>query len=289
MKKEYCFAAVSIIFWSTLAVAAKLLLESLNNFQLLCISSLFAFATLLLFNIATGKIRMLIKYRIKDVLTIAAIGVPGTFLYYVFYYAGAENLLASQAFIINYMWPIMSVIFACIILKEKMTIRKGIAIAMSFLGVIIVSGLAHLNFNQDILIGTMLCLMGAVTYGLFTALNQKMNYDKCISMMINFFVAFILTAVIIIARKDSFIPTPVQLFGIAWNGIFTMAIANTTWILALEHGNTAKISNLAYITPFLSLLWSSIALKEALSIYSVIGLLVIVGGILIQLQENKKV
>lgn len=287
MKKTYIFAAISIFFWSTLAVTAKLLLNSLNNIQLLCVSSLFAGVVLLVANIVMGKIKILKRYSFKDYLITALIGLPGTFLYYIFYYAGAERLPASQAFIINYMWPIMSVVFACIVLKEKMTTRKFVAIILSFLGVAVVTGGELLGFNKEMLAGSILCLMGAVSYGLFTSLNQKMNYDKCISMMINFFVAFVLTGIIIVVKRDLFIPEYMQLLGIAWNGIFTMAIPNTMWILALEQGNTAKISNLAYITPFLSLVWTSLILKEDLNFYSVIGLLVIVAGIFIQLKDNK--
>lgn len=288
MRKEYSLAATSIFLWSTLAAMAKVLLGAFNNIQLLCVSSFFAGISLLIFNIATGKLKIFKGYKMKDFLIIALIGFPGTFLYYIFYYAGAERLLASQAFIINYMWPIMSVVFACIILKEKMTARKVCAIILSFLGVAVVTGDGLLSFNKEMLIGAILCLLGAVSYGLFTSLNQKMNYDKCISMMINFFVAFILTGIIIAFKGDLFAPNFVQLLGLTYNGIFTMAIPNTMWILALEYGNTAKISNLAYITPFLSLIWTSLLLKEELNFYSIIGLLIIIGGIFIQLTNTRK-
>lgn len=288
MKKTYFYAGVSIFCWSTLAVTAKLLLESINNIQLLCLSSLVAGLVLLVMNILTGKIKILKEFCLKDYFVVTLIGLPGIFLYHVFYYAGAERLLASQAFIINYMWPIASVVFACIILKEKMTLRKGVAIVLSFIGVAIVTGGELLHFNKNMLAGTALCLLGAISYGLFTTLNQKKNYDKCISMMINFFVSFILTGVIIAVKGDWFVPNHIQLIGIVWSGVFTMAIPNTTWILALEGGNTAKISNLAYITPFLSLVWTSLILKEDLNFYSIIGLLVIIIGIFIQIKDEQK-
>lgn len=67
-----------------------------------------------------------------------------------------------------------------------------------------------------------------------------------------------------------------------------MAIANTVWVVALSLGNTAKISNLAYITPFLSLVWTFLILKEPLNIYSIVGLVVIVCGILIQIRDKDK-
>ena len=133
MEKSYFYAGTAIFFWSTVATVAKLMLGSINNFQLLWMTSVFAALFLLAVNIFTGNIRNLRDYRPKDYLISALIGLPGTFFYYVFYYAGTGIMAtASQAFIINYLWPIMSVVFACILLGEKMTVRKVVAIAMSF-------------------------------------------------------------------------------------------------------------------------------------------------------------
>ena len=77
-----------------------------------------------------------------------------------------------------------------------------------------------------------------------------------------------------------------ETIGLAYNGIFVLAIATTTWALALDFGDTAKISNLAYITPFASLVWTSVILKESISVWSVAGLVIIVLGIFIQLGQN---
>lgn len=104
-------------------------------------------------------------------------------------------------------------------------------------------------------------------------------------MMLNFGVSFLLTSIINIANHELFVPDSVQILGFAWMGIFIMALASTTWTVALESGETAKISNLAYITPFLSLVWTSFILKEKLSFYSIAGLLVIALGILIQMKK----
>ncbi len=216
------------------------------------------------------------------------LGLPGTFFYYIFYYAGADILPASQAFIINYLWPIMCVVFACIILKEKMTVRKGVAIAMSFLGVVVVTGSELIALNKTVIFGAVLCTLGAICYGLFTSLNQKFSYNKSISMMLNYFVTFILTTVINAIGGKLFVPAPEQILGFVWNGMFTMAISCTSWVLALESGKTAKISNLAYITPFLSLVWTSLILKEELHLTFIIGLVIIVAGIFVQLNGKSK-
>lgn len=286
MKKTYLLAGTAIFFWSTVAVTTKLLLGTHNNFQVLSVSALFAAIFLLGVNVATGNIKKLKNYKLKDYVISMLIGLPGTFFYYVFYYAGADMMLASQAFIVNYLWPIMSIVFACIILKEKMTPRKAIAVIISFLGVAIVTGSDIMHFSGNVMYGTLLCISGAICYGIFTSLNQKFHYDKRLSMMMNYVVTYILTGIINIANGDAFVPSFAEAFGFVWNGVFTMAIANTAWTIALESGKTAKISNLAYITPFVSLIWTSLILKEELNINFVLGLIAIILGIFIQLKDS---
>lgn len=288
MKKQYLYAGVSIFCWSTVAVVTKLLLGDLNQFQLLWVSSFFAGSFLLVVNLITGQLKKLKQWKVKDFAISALCGIPGTFLYYVFYYAGAARMEASHAFIINYLWPIMSVVFACIILKEKLTFKKVLAIAVSFVGVGIVSFSRLGSFSTDMLLGTVLCMLGAVCYGVFTALNRKVHYEKSLSMMVNYAVTFLLTTLINGVRGDLFLPTGLQALGMAWNGMFTMAAAGTLWIMALDRGKTEKISNLAYITPFLSLVWTTLILKEAFNPLSILGLAVIVSGILIQFERRKK-
>lgn len=281
-------AATSIFFWSTVAVISKLLLNSYNNMQVLWVSVFFAGTALLIYNIASGNIKKLKDYTAKDYVMSVMIGLPSTFFYYVFFYAGTSLMLASQAFIVNYLWPIMSVLFACIILKEKMTIRKTIAICISFVGVIVVTSGELLSFNTKTLLGVLCCVLGAVSYGIFTAINQKFDYDKRNTMMLSYGSTFVLTTIINAVAGNLFIPSALQTIGFAWNGVCTMAIATTVWVIALGYGKTAKISNLAYITPFLSLVWTSIFLKEKISILSVVGLIIIVLGIFIQLKDKEE-
>lgn len=286
MKKAYLLAGISIACWSTVAVVSKLLLSQLDNIQLLWASSFFAALFLLGYNLFKGSLKQLKAYKLKDYGISILIGLPSTLFYYLFYYAGTDIMPASQAFIVNYLWPIMSVVFACIILKEKITTRKIIAILISFVGVIIVSCENLLHFSKDMLTGTACCILGAISYGLFTALNRKFAYDKFVTLMLSYFMSFLITSVINGIKGDLFLPNGIQLLGFAWNGIFTMAIANTVWVLALSAGSTAKISNLAYITPFLSLVWTSLILKEPLNVYSIIGLGVIVCGVFIQIKNK---
>ena len=84
MKKTYLTAFGAIFFWSTVAVTTKLLLGNHSNFQVLWISVLLAGIFLLAVNAATGKLKILKTYKPRDYAISALIGLPGTFLYYMF-------------------------------------------------------------------------------------------------------------------------------------------------------------------------------------------------------------
>lgn len=288
MKKSYILAFSAIFFWSTMATISKLLLGSFNSVFVLLVSSVFAFVFLLVKNIITHNMVRLREYSFKDCVIMVLIGLPGILFYNLLYYLGAAIMPASQAFIINYLWPIMSIIFACIILKEKLNFRKIVAILMSFLGVSLVAGTGDGGLGGGALLGAVSIFFAAVSYGLFTALNQKFKYDKNISMMLVYAATTVITAVIC-AFTNGFATMGVKdVLGFAWNGALVMGAANTAWAIALESGETAKISNLAYITPFASLVWIAIFLKESINPFAFLGLLIIVAGILIQLGGKKK-
>ena len=288
MKKTYLYAGIAIFLWSTVATVCKILLDEINSIQLLWMNASIAGLFLLVVNVITGNFKQYKNYKVKDYLKMASIGLPGTLFYYIFFYAGTDLMPASQAFIVNYLWPIMSVVCACIILKEKLTLRKMIAILISFAGVIIVMGGALKALDRKMLLGAGFCILGAISYGIFTALNQKMNYNKTMTLMSSYFATFIITTVINGVNGDVFVPHLNQIAGFLWNGIFAVAIANTCWVVALVKGNTAKVSNLAYITPFLSSIWTAIFLKEKITFNLILGLVVIIAGVFVQLNVGKK-
>lgn len=66
------------------------------------------------------------------------IGTIGIFGYSTFLYSALSYLPAQEASVLNYLWPILVVIFLCILLKEKLTNKKIVALSLSFFGLLIV-------------------------------------------------------------------------------------------------------------------------------------------------------
>ena len=287
MKKSYFYALVSVFFWSTTTTVSKLLLHSISTMQVLAVSSVFATLFLLMVNVFKGNLKQLKSYRPRDYLVLAGVGFLGMFLYRMLLFFGVARMLASQAMIVNYLWPIMAVLASCVILREKLTVRKAIAVVMSFLGVVIVTtGGNAAGLSGSDLTGTVLVAVAAVFYGLFVAINKRLQYDSFISMMFYNAVAAICAILGTLFSGETLLLTLSQNLGLVWVGVCNTAIGFVAWDLAMKTGDTAKVANLAYITPFLSLVVAYFLLGDPITIWSVGGLTVIVAGILLQLKDK---
>ena len=287
MKKSYFYALVSVFFWSTTTTVSKLLLHSISTMQVLAVSSVFATLFLLMVNVFKGNFKQLKSYQPRDYLVLAGVGFLGMFLYRMLLFFGVARMLASQAMIVNYLWPIMAVLASCVILREKLTVRKAIAVVMSFLGVVIVTtGGSAAGLSGSDLTGTVLVAVAAVFYGMFVAINKRLQYDSFVSMMFYNAVAAICAILGTLFSGETLLLTLSQNLGLVWVGVCNTAIGFVAWDLAMKTGDTAKVANLAYITPFLSLVVAYFLLGDPITIWSVGGLTVIVAGILLQLKDK---
>ena len=287
MKKSYFYALVSVFFWSTTTTVSKLLLHSISTMQVLAVSSVFATLFLLMVNVFKGNLKQLKSYQPRDYLVLAGVGFLGMFLYRMLLFFGVARMLASQAMIVNYLWPIMAVLASCVILREKLTVRKAIAVVMSFLGVVIVTtGGSAAGLSGSDLTGTVLVAVAAVFYGMFVAINKRLQYDSFVSMMFYNAVAAICAILGTLFSGETLLLTLSQNLGLVWVGVCNTAIGFVAWDLAMKTGDTAKVANLAYITPFLSLVVAYFLLGDPITIWSVGGLTVIVAGILLQLKDK---
>lgn len=266
-----------------MATMVKLLLADIPNLQALAVSGVFAFLFLMLMNGKTGKLKEMKQYRAKDFCSMAGLGFLGLFLYSALYYYGIGQLGAQEACILNYLWPMMIVLFSCLILKERVTALKCVAMVCSFLGIVILSlGKSEVT-GGNTTAGMVACIVAAACYGLFSVLNKKKDYDQNITMMVIWFTVAVCSFAVGPFMEEWVPIHGVQWLGILWLGIMTDAVAYLLWALALKGAeDTAKIANLAYLTPFLSVVISAVVLKEKLKPQALAALILIVGGIMLQ-------
>ena len=283
MKKNYLLALTAVLIWSTMAPLAKAILTDIPNMEALCISGFLAFVFLLLLNLIKRKASKIREYSLRQIGAMCGLGFLGMFLYTALYYYGLSKLSSQEACILNYLWPVMLVIFSCILLKEKLTAKKIIAIVCSFIGIIILSAENLASGGSGRLPGMICCILAAACYGLYSVLNKKADMDQDLTMTVIWLVVAVCSGIFGLLTETWVMPRGVQWLGIGWLGVMTDAVAYLFWALSLQGiENVAPIANLAYLTPFLSLLLSALFLKEPVRPRAVIALIFIVGGILFQ-------
>lgn len=272
------YAAVTVLLWGAMPALSKDLLNALPNFETLALSSTFAFLFLFAVNRRDGTLK---KFSADEIFTAAWLGFLGLFMYSAFFYYGLARMTSQEACILNYLWPLMIVLFSCPILGEVLTRRKLLAVGMSFLGVVIMMGGAS-NFSAEKLWGAFSCVLAAACYGLFSVLNKRRRLNQKFAMMIIWATTAICAYAAGFFSETWLLPGARQIVGLLWLGVMINAVAYLTWALALEKtSNTARTANLAYLVPILAIFISTLVFGEELSPAVIPALALILGGILI--------
>lgn len=282
-KNAYFNLALCILLWASIPVATKKILVELDNLQTLFYSTVFSLLVMGILMIVQKKKKELKKYSIRQYSIMFFLGFLGNYLYYILLYGAIDKTTASEGFILAYTWPMLVLVLSFIILKEKVTLKKLVGVFISFFGIIIITTNGNITkFNLTNLYGDVLALSGAIVFALFSVLGKKYNFDKTISVFIYFLCALIFLIPTVLNFSGLVLPSSNVWIWIIYNGVFVNGVSYIFWFKALEGGETAIISNILYLTPFVSLIYISIFLDEKILMSSVIGLVVIVFGVVLQ-------
>lgn len=283
--KAYLLALLAVLFWSTMSSAFKITLRYIAFDQLLLWSSLFGAAVLLIINQLGSKPLNFKHISVKNLVASAIMGFFNPFLYYLVLFKAYDLLEAQIAGTLNYTWPIVLVLMSIFMLKQKISLWSIGAIFISFFGIVIISTKGSFtSLGDSSQLGIILAVGSALFWAYYWILNMKDKREETGKIFLNliFGFAYILIYLLIISKPISF-PTGYALLGSVYIGIFEMSLTFVIWLLALTNSsNTAKVSNLIYLSPFIALFFIRFAVDEKIHFSTFVGLIFIVGGILLQ-------
>ena len=231
-----------------------------------------------------GKLGQAFACTPKEYLRSAALGFLNPFLYYLVLFESYDRLPAQEALPLNYTWPLVVVILSVPFLKQPIGRVSLAGILVSFFGVLVISTRGDLlSFRFSDPVGTALAVGSAFIWATFWLSNVRDDRDEVVKLLLNFAfgLAFVVVAAFALAG-----PPPLDLRGIggsAYAGVFEMGVTFLLWMRALSLSRTtAQVSNLVYLSPFVSLVLISVIVGERILPSSVIGLVFIIGGIVIR-------
>ncbi|MBQ3326949.1 MAG: DMT family transporter [Clostridia bacterium] len=288
-KKQIIYALLTVFLWATMAPAVKLMQDSVPTTEVLFLAGVFSVVFLLGRLIANGKVKEYRTFGARNYKVVLGLGFLGFFVYEFLYYFGIAQLTASTACILNYLWPVMLVLFSCLILKEPFTTRKVLAMVASFLGVVVLSAGGNDQYGAHPGLGIVGCIVAAVSYGLFSVLNKREDLDQDLCMPIYWGVTMVSGLIAGFVEGGWTMPDLKTWLILAWLGVMANAVGYLIWAIALNDSkNSARIANFAFLVPVLSMLLSALILREQIHWNGIAALVLILGGILYQSAEKKK-
>ena len=286
--KAYIYLILALTSWGSLYVAGKYVLETVPSFTLLFLRYLIGVSILLV----VYRKRPRASIERKDYKYIILIGFVGYFLAIGFQLLGTHYCNASMASLITSMNPAMIILFAALLLHEKIIVQKGMAVGVTLIGTVIVIG--NLGAGNTV-IGVIFSFVSMTAWSLTSVLVRLVcqRYDSITVTIYGMTVGmlFSLPASVIEIRSVSLEIadiTPAVIMWILYIGIVCTAGGLLFWSRALELADAATCSLFYPIQPLTSAILGVVFLKEALSLNFLIGGVLIVGGILFAVLTDRK-
>ena len=272
------YALASVALWATVATGFKLGLRELAPVQLLflgCCVALAFFAVARCFVSATLSAR--------EHVTTTALGLVTPLAYYLVLFEAYDRLPAQIAQPLNYTWAIAIAVLAMPMLRQRLSWRGWCGVFVGYAGVAVLlsrgefAGFAHFDA-----FGVALALFSTLLWAGYWIATVRLRVHP-VPMMLNGF-ALATPLVALICHLGPGLPTLTMRtvgFG-AWVGLVEIGVTFLLWQRALRlTAKAGRISQLIFLSPFLSLVLIAVVLGERIHPSAVVGLALIVGGLVL--------
>jgi drug/metabolite transporter (DMT)-like permease len=159
--------------------------------------------------------------------------------------------------------------------------RQGVGLAVGLLGVALVVG-AHFIGSLGQLVGA-LALLGAAASGALSGFVVKLQYkDKGVPASTTSFFALsvgaLLTLPVAVITAPRELPGTRAVLAVVALGLLCTAVAFMLYYRLIDHIGEERASLSNYLTPAFALLYGVLLLSESLTIWAIIGLVLIISG-----------
>jgi drug/metabolite transporter (DMT)-like permease len=275
---------LAVLLWSTVASAFKLALRRLEPDALLFWSALASTVVLGAALLLQKKLHLLRRTSGGDAARSALLGFLNPFLYYVVLFRAYDRLPGQMAQPLNYTWALAIALLSVPLLKQRIRPLSFVAILVSLLGVGIISTRGDLrSWRVDEPAGVALAVGSSLIWALFWIFNLRDRRDETVKLFLNFAAGTACALAFCLLRGESLRPPAAGALAAAYIGCFEMGLTFLLWLRALRLSRTtAAVSNLIFLSPFVSLFLLRFLVGEDLALSSFAGLACIVAGIALQ-------
>lgn len=227
------------------------------------------------------------RIRLKDIPLFLGLGFGSVLFFTACYFTAIRMMTLSVAAILLYTSPIWVMLLSLLLFHEKMTARKLLALGISFLGCIFVSGIGSDNSGIT-LTGILVGLGAGLGYGLYSILGSiaLRRYSTYTVTAYTFVIAaagsLFLCSLPDLWHKITVCPRkPYLCLFIILTGLVTAVIPFLLYTLGLEQIEASRAAIIATVEPMVATLIGVIVFHEYMTLSSVLGILCITSAIIL--------
>jgi len=278
IRRATLVGASAILIWATMALLTALV-GPVPPFQLVAMA--FAVGAAAGFAVQVVRGRPLLQ-PLRQPPSVWLLGVAGLFGYHVFYFLALQSAPAVEANLINYLWPLLIIVFAGLLPGEHLGRPQITGAAAGLAGtLLLVTGGQGLTIRADYAAGYLSALACAVTWAAYSVLSRRFGQVPTEAVT-----GFCLVTAILAALCHLTFETTVWPQGWGWLYVLAMGIgplgaAFFVWDVGVKRGDIQTLGALSYATPLLSTGLLILAGRATLSWPVAVACALIVGGAVI--------
>jgi drug/metabolite transporter (DMT)-like permease len=278
----FAFAGLGAIGFSGKAIIAKLAYTyGVDAVTVLMYRMLFAFPLFLILSWWAGRGQPPLTAR--DWRMLFLLGLTGYYLASFLDFAGLQYISANLERLILYLNPTFVLAIGVLLFKQSVRPRQWLALAISYLGVLVVFGHDITLQGRHVALGSLLVLGSAICYATYLAFSGAVV--KRLGALRITGVATSIACVLCIAQF--FVLKPVSALEVAPEVIWLSALNATLCtfmpvllvMLAVERVGAAVAAQTGSIGPLSTIAFSIALLGEPFTVWLALGTLLVLGGI----------
>lgn len=276
--------SVAACIWGGTFVAVKVVVGEIHPLQLVWLR----YAVAIIFLIGFSLIKKeKWQFKFKDLKWFIPIGLTGYAVSLVAQETGTWFSSAQTGAVVTSATPTFMVIFAWLILKEKLNRIKIISLIMATLGVVMIVGV-HLS-GKHILIGVLFLILAALTWSLMSVLIQKLpNYSALQITIISTIVAMVCLTPFVLNDATALTTVnfldPKVLACLFYVGALSTAAVFVMWNKGLTMVSTSASGLFYLLQPVVGTLLGWLLLGEGLTWGFALGSVLILGSVWVSIR-----
>jgi len=232
----------------------------------------------------------------RHALLLGVLALSGMVMFHSLIYWALHTTSAINAGMVLASMPLVIPMIAFVAGEDSLSLRQGIGIAISFVGVgvIVTRGNADVLLGLKFAIGDLLVLGAVVMWSVYSVLLKRLPKDlpPMVSLAtINWIaVAMLLPAYLWeFSNIGGFVVSVQNMMAIAYVAIFASIVAFVSWNSAVQVVGPNRSGLFIHVIPISSAILAIIFLGEKLEVYHIAGVVPIIIGILLTTRGvNKK-